>query len=68
MGLTHINQLKQVIDFDEGLDVVTVRNLRFNTIGYNFTDTDKFAQVDVEVYFTYEKVSIDLYQKLLGIS
>lgn len=67
-GATHINQLLQEINFDETLDVVTVRNLRFNTIGYNFNEDQEFPQVDIEVYFTYEKISVDLYQKLLGIS
>jgi hypothetical protein len=67
-GMTHINQLRQVIDFDETLDVVTVRNLRFNTYEDGLADADPKPQVDMEVYFTYEKISMDLYAKLLGIS
>ena len=56
------------IDFPEELDVVTVRNLRFNVYGVDLLEETALPQVDVEVYFTYEKVSADLYAKLLGIS
>ena len=54
--------------FGEDLDVVTVRNVRFNASINGFAVGDVGPQVYVTVYFTYEKVSMDLYSKLLGIS
>lgn len=57
------------INFDETLDIVTVRNVRFNTIVNGMiVNGDNKPQTEVEVYFTYEKISADLYAKLLGIS
>ncbi|GAG88877.1 unnamed protein product [marine sediment metagenome] len=60
---------RETIDFDEGLDVVTVRNCRINTlITGSATGGSAECQLRAAVYFTYEKVSADLYSKLLGIS
>jgi len=68
-GISGLISLKQAIDFDETLDVVTVRNIRFNTIANGLlVNGDNNAQTRITVYFTYEKVSADLYSKLLGIS
>ncbi|MBA7582261.1 hypothetical protein ES708_24189 [subsurface metagenome] len=55
-------------DYTEELDVVTVRNIRFNTLVSRSDTTLTTLQTRVIVYFTYEKISIDLYSKLLGIS
>ena len=68
-GISGLLSLKQVVDFDETLDVVTVRNVRFNTIINGFAvGGSNLPQTRMTVYFTYEKVSADLYSKLLGIS
>jgi len=68
-GISGLTSLKQSVDFDEGLDVITVRNVRVNTIGNGLlVNGDNNAQTRVTVYFTYEKLSADLYSKLLGIS
>jgi len=64
MSHNHISE----INFDEGLDVVTVRNIRFNASLNGGAVGDTGPQAHVKVYFTYEKVSADLYSKLLGIS
>lgn len=67
-GISFLNNKETVHDFDEGLDAVTVRNIRFNTLT-NGMDVDPATyQLHCEVYFTYEKISADLYSKLLGIS
>lgn len=55
-------------DFDETLDVVTVRNIRFNASVNGMDVATTGPQTRVTVYFTYEKVTADLYAKLLGIS
>lgn len=68
-GISVVNTPRETIDFDEGLDVVTVRNIRVNTmITGAATGGSAQPQMRGEVYFTYEKVSADLYSKLLGIS
>ncbi|GAG73311.1 unnamed protein product [marine sediment metagenome] len=68
-GISVIHNKCTVYDFDETLDVVTVRNIRFNMTGNGLAvGGDAEAQVKVVVYFTYERVSVDLYAKLLGIS
>ena len=59
---------QKVYDFDEQLDVITVRNIRHNTLVNGMDLTGDKPQVEVTVYFTYEKISTDLYAKLLGIS
>ena len=57
-----------VHDFDEGLDMITVRNARFNTmVTGSATGGSAQMQLRLTVYFTYEKVSSSLYEKLLGI-
>jgi len=64
-----MSQSVQWIDFPETLDVVTVRNIRCNSIAFGFTCGGSAPpQVDNTIYFTYEKISADLYSKLLGIS
>ena len=61
-------RLKQEIEFPEELDVITVRNARFNTIGTGMAvGGSSQPQTRMTVYFTYEKVSSSLYEKLLGI-
>ncbi|GAG61613.1 unnamed protein product [marine sediment metagenome] len=68
-GISMIHNKRTVYDFDETLDVVTVRNIRFNIACNGLAvGGDHEAQVKVVVYFTYERVSVDLYAKLLGIS
>lgn len=63
------NNKETGIDFDEGLDVVTVRNVRYNVLATGLsTSPESTMQQHIEVYFTYEKISTDLYSKLLGIS
>ncbi|GAH54797.1 unnamed protein product [marine sediment metagenome] len=57
-----------VYDFDETLDCITVRNIRHNTLINGFDVTGVKPQVEITVWFTYEKISTDLYAKLLGIS
>ncbi|GAI58079.1 unnamed protein product [marine sediment metagenome] len=68
-GIAIIHNKRTVIEFHEDLDVVTVRNIRFNVLG-NGLDVESAdqPQVNVTVYFTYEKITLDLYSKLLGIS
>ena len=68
-GLAFVHNQKTVHEFGEDLDVVTVRNVRFNLLanGLAVGEADQ-PQVNVKVYFTYERVSSDLYAKLLGIS
>lgn len=68
-GISFVHNQTTVYNFDEGLDVVTVRNIRHNIIANGAkVDGSSKPQVDVTVYFTYEKISADLYAKLLGIS
>ena len=68
-GISVISNKETVRKFKEDLDVVTVRNVRFNVLGngLNVAEEDQ-AQCRCTVYFTYEKVALDLYAKLLGIS
>jgi len=68
-GISVIHNKETWYEFAEDLDVVTVRNVRFNVLaaGLDIDGTDE-SQVKIIVYFTYEKVSADLYSKLLGIS
>ncbi|GAG88455.1 unnamed protein product [marine sediment metagenome] len=68
-GISVAISRRETIDFDEGLDVVTVRNIRVNTmITGSAAGGSAQCQLRASVYFTYEKVSADLYSKLLGIS
>ncbi|GAG83399.1 unnamed protein product [marine sediment metagenome] len=68
-GISVAISRRETIDFDEGLDVVTVRNIRVNTmITGSAAGGSAQCQLRAAVYFTYEKVSADLYSKLLGIS
>ena len=68
-GISYLHNKETKHIFNEDLDVVTVRNVRFNLItdGLNVAG-GLGTQVKIEVYFTYEKVAMDLYAKLLGIS
>ena len=66
IAMIHCNEVTR--DFTEELDVITVRNIRFNTQGHGLkVDGTTKAQLRCTVYFTYEKVSAALYEKLLGI-
>ncbi len=69
LGGSFVHNQVTEIDFDETLDVVTVRNIRFNVLGNGLkVDVENQPQVNIKVYFTYEKVDVSLYAKLLGIS
>lgn len=57
-----------VYEFTEETDVVTVRNIRHNSLINGCAVGSDQPQVELTVYFTYEKISADLYAKLLGIS
>jgi len=63
-----VTRPRDEIDFDESLDCITIRNARVNTIagGLNVGGS-AFPDVRMSIYFTYEKVSSSLYEKLLGI-
>jgi len=67
-GISVLKPKETQHDFTEEIDVVTVRNIRFNTLGSRMMVTATTLQTRCIVYFTYEKISIDLYSKLLGIS
>ena len=68
-GISALFTPRDVHDFSEEIDVVTVRNVRFNIIATGLaTGGDNNSQMRCTVYFTYEKISADLYSKLLGIS
>ena len=55
-------------EFPEELDMITVRNARFNSmVTGSAAGGENPSQVRMKVYFTYEKVSSSLYEKLLGI-
>ena len=67
-GISALMPLRYEIEFPEELDVVSIRNARVNTIAYGLlVSGDNNAQVRNTIYFTYEKVSSSLYEKLLGI-
>ena len=69
LGGSVINNQKTEHIFLEDLDVVTVRNIRFNVQGIGLkVDGALQSQCKCEVYFTYEKISLELYALLLGIS
>jgi len=69
LGGSIVHNQRTQYDFDETLDVVTVRNVRFNVLanGVVVSPADQ-VQCRVIIYFTYEKVGAELYAKLLGIS
>jgi len=67
-GISGILSIAQERNFQEDLDMITVRNARFNTMGTGMaTGGTSRPQGRLTVYFTYEKVSSALYEKLLGI-
>lgn len=67
-GISGLITLQKIMDFDESLDWVTVRNARFNAmVTGSATGGSTQMQLRLTVYFTYEKVSSALYEKLLGI-
>ncbi|GAI84714.1 unnamed protein product, partial [marine sediment metagenome] len=69
LGSGFIHNHETIHEFTEELDVVTVRNVRFNLMANGCAvGGDAESQVKCEVYFTYEKVTAELYAKLLGIS
>ncbi len=65
-GISGVLTVPQERDFTEELDMITVRNARFNTL-VTGSATGTPMQARLTVYFTYEKVSSALYEKLLGI-
>jgi len=68
-GISVIHNKRTIYEFGEDLDVVTVRNVRANLQANGFAvGGDHESQSKVEVYFTYEKVAVELYAQLLGIS
>ena len=67
-GISGVLSTRQFIDLPEELDAISIRNARFNTIVNGMlVNGDNKPQVRMTVYFTYEKVSSALYEKLLGI-
>jgi len=69
LGGSFVHNQKTIHEFKEDLDVVTVRNIRFNVLGNGLkVDAADQSQIRCTVFFTYEKVNADLYAKLLGIS
>ncbi len=69
IGGSVINNQKTEHIFLEDLDIVTVRNVRFNVQGNGLkVDGVLQSQCKCEIYFTYEKITIELYSLLLGIS
>jgi len=67
-GISVVGQLAQEQEFPEELDMVTVRNARFNSmVTGSASGGSSPSQVRMKVYFTYEKVTSTLYEKLLGI-
>lgn len=57
----------KIINFDETIDIICPRNIRFNASATVIGATIK-PQVIVTVYFTYEKVTNDLLLELLNIA
>lgn len=67
-GISGIIHERLEINFPEELDVVSIRNARVNMIASGLaTGGSDQPQVRTTIYFTYEKVSSSLYEKLLGI-
>lgn len=63
-GENQFNSITKLLEFGEDLDIVTARNMRFNS------DTGSAANITVhecEVYYTLEKISSDLLLNLLDI-
>ncbi len=67
-GISEAHNQKTRYVFSEDIDVVTVRNIRFNSQCHGLNVTGLKCQCRCIVYFTYEKISADLYAMLLGIS
>jgi len=68
LGGSFVKNHRTIYVFDEDSDVVTVRNVRFNLSGSGLLVAGpNHTQVKCIVHFTYEKVGLDLYAKLLGI-
>lgn len=68
-GVTIIySESERQMNFDEGLDVITARNLRFNCVGVG-PDAASLteSQIECEVYYTYERVTDDQILQLLDI-
>ena len=66
-GISGLLNRRYEIDFPEELDAVTVRNARFNSLVTGMLVDADHPQVRITVYFTYEKVTSAIYEKLLGI-
>ena len=69
LGGSFVDNQKTTYEFHEDLDVVTVRNVRFNVLANGLkVNAEDQPQVRCTVFFTYEKVALELYALLLGIS
>ena len=67
-GISGMTFKRFEIEFPEELDVISIRNARVNMIAAGLaTGGSDQPQVRTTIYFTYEKVSSSLYEKLLGI-
>jgi len=66
-GISALFTPRVEINFTEELDCITVRNARFNSMVTGSATGVTPTQIRCTVYFTYEKVSSSLYEKLLGI-
>ncbi len=64
-GTNTSGRRRNITNFDQELDVVTARNMRFNAGGANPTPTQ--TRVVCEVYYTLEEVSDELVLDLLAI-
>lgn len=64
-GNLHGGDLYSEIVFDQELDVVAARNLRFNAVAANATPT--MSGVDCHVYYSLEAISDQLILELLDI-
>lgn len=67
-GISVSRNHRDEIIFEETLDVVAPRNLRFNSMMNNGSTDAPLAQTYVEVYFTYEKISNELLLELLNVA
>ncbi|MBA7686725.1 hypothetical protein ES703_95179 [subsurface metagenome] len=67
-GISFVHNQRTRYVFSEEIDVVTVRNIRFNSICHGLDVTGCKCQNKCTVFFTYEKITADLYAMLLGIS
>ena len=68
-GISFMPNREVMYDFPEELDAITVRNIRFNTLCTGVAGGQSNPpQIRIEVYFTYEKISSEMLEIMLGIS